>query len=84
MRRCATAGACRGFAPILAPTMCWRVIVAYIALVVALRSEASRVDSIHSPANAPRVTLRSLAGRLARSRSLTAETLARASLGVLP
>jgi hypothetical protein len=35
-------------------------------------------ESIHSSANAPRVILWSLAGRLARSRSLTAEALARA------
>jgi hypothetical protein len=50
----------------------------------ALRTDAANVESIHSAAKTPRVTLRSLAGRLARSRSLTAEALARASLGVLP
>jgi hypothetical protein len=64
--------------------MCCRAIVAYIASVDPLRSDAADVESIHSAANAPRVTVRSLAGRLARSRSLTAEALARASLAVLP
>ena len=68
----------------LLPMMCCRAIVAYIAFVDALRSDAASVESIHSAANTPRVTLRSLAGRLARSRSLTAEAFARASLGVLP
>ena len=63
---------------------CCRAIVAYIAFVDALRSDAANVESIHSAANAPRVTLRSLAGKLAHSRSLTAEALARASFGVLP
>jgi hypothetical protein len=70
--------------PILLPMMCCRASVAYIAFVDALRSDAANVESIHSAANTPRITLRSLAGRLVRSRSLTAEALARASLGVLP
>jgi hypothetical protein len=48
-----------------------------------LRCDAANVESIHSAANAPRVTLRSVAGRLARSRSLTAEALARARFGGL-
>jgi hypothetical protein len=35
-------------APILLPMMCCRVIVAYIAFVDALRSDAANVESIHS------------------------------------
>src|SRR5215212_6516567 len=70
-----------GSPPILLPVMCCRAIVAYIAFVDALRSDAANAESIHSAANTPRVTLRSLAGRLARSRSLTAEAFGPRLLG---
>jgi hypothetical protein len=41
------------------------------------------VDSIHSAVNPPTVILRSLAGRLVRSRALTSAALTRASLALL-
>ena len=73
-----------GFAPILAPMMCVRAIVPYRFFVVAFRSDASSDKSIHSAVNSPRVILRSLASRLARSRARTSAVLSRASLAVLP
>src|SRR5688500_15464183 len=67
-----------------ATIMCARAIVLYRFFVVAFRSDASRAELIHSLVNPPRVILRSLAGRLARRRSLTSAALSRASLAVLP
>ena len=52
-----------GVVPMGAPTMCFFAMAAYIAFVVALRSEAASVEPIQSVVNAASVTLRSFAGR---------------------
>jgi hypothetical protein len=73
-----------GNAPSLLPTMCFRVMPAYIVFVVALRSDAARADPIHSTANVSSVALTSRAGRCALSRARTSLALSRASLAVFP